>query len=128
MTKHLDDTKDEKHVETLEVSATKDAEPVDKPGLGLFFRIFGYSTRADQIYLLIGSLSSVGAGVALPLMNIVFGNLVGSFTDYFIPGSNVTLQEFRHGVNRNALFIVYLFIGKFILAYISMVRRALVRL
>lgn len=107
---------------SLEVSQIDTNEPVEKASLGNFMRIFTYSTRSDKIYLTVGSLSSVGAGVALPLMNIVFGHLVGSFTNYFVPGSSVTVQQFQHGVANNALFMVYLFIGKFVLAYISMVR------
>ena len=54
----------------------------------------------------------------MPLMNVVFGkdmnhlfhknfltsigNLVGSFTGYFIPNSTVTKQEFQKAVNQNA--------------------------
>ena len=39
---------------------------------------------------------------ALPLMNIVFGHLVGDFNGYFIPGSNVTKAEFKSSVANNA--------------------------
>ncbi|KIV81892.1 hypothetical protein PV11_04042 [Exophiala sideris] len=53
-------------------------------------------------------------------MNIVFGHLVGNFNNYFIPGSNVTEAEVKSSVRKNALYIVYLFIGKFVLTYISM--------
>jgi hypothetical protein len=54
-------------------------------------------------------------------MNVVFGNLVGEFVGYFTPGSGSTEEQFKHAVDTNALYIVYLFIGKFVLAYISMV-------
>ena len=66
------------------------------------------------------TITSAGAGAALPLMNIIFGKLVGDFNNYFIPGSGVTEAEFRSSVNQNSLFIVYLFIGKLVLGYISM--------
>lgn len=62
---------------------------------------------------------AAGAGAALPLMNVVFGRLVGNFNGYFIPGSNVTKDEFLASVNQNALYILYLFIVKFVLGYIS---------
>jgi hypothetical protein len=78
---------------------------------------------------------------ALPLMNIVFGHLVGDFNGYFIPGSNVTKAEFKTSVANNAynspitswacgmliaysLYIFYLFIGKFVLTYVSMVSQS----
>ncbi|KAI1568196.1 MdlB ABC-type multidrug transport system ATPase and permease component [Pyrenophora tritici-repentis] len=53
-------------------------------------------------------------------MNVVFGQLVGSFTTYFIPGTTVTSREFQAEVNRLTLYLVYLFIAKFFLSYISM--------
>ncbi|KAF2181423.1 P-loop containing nucleoside triphosphate hydrolase protein [Zopfia rhizophila CBS 207.26] len=67
----------------------------------------------------VAAICSVGAGAALPIMNIVFGKLVGSFTGYFTVGSGVTEEQFRAGVDRNALYIFCLFIGKFCLGYIS---------
>ncbi|KAL4995590.1 P-loop containing nucleoside triphosphate hydrolase protein [Aspergillus recurvatus] len=49
--------------------------------------------------------------IALPLMNIIFGSLVGDFNAYFIPDS---------GVTESHLYLVYLFIGKFVLTYVFM--------
>ncbi|QSS64149.1 ABC multidrug transporter, partial [Histoplasma capsulatum] len=46
-------------------------------------------------------------------------NVVSDFNGYFIPGSGVTKEKFLSSVNRSVLFIVYLFIGKFLLGYIS---------
>ncbi|CBF87439.1 ABC transporter ATP-binding protein [Aspergillus nidulans FGSC A4] len=45
----------------------------------------------------------------LPLMNVIFGKLVGDFNAYFIPDSGVT-----------DLYLIYLFIGKFVLTYVYM--------
>jgi ATP-binding cassette subfamily B (MDR/TAP) protein 1 len=59
----------------------------------------------------IATISSVGAGAALPMMNIVFGRIVGSFTGYYTVGSGVTEKQFRVSVDRNALYIFGLFIG-----------------
>ncbi|OQD78772.1 hypothetical protein PENANT_c082G01455 [Penicillium antarcticum] len=63
----------------------------------------------------------MASGIALPLMNIVFGQLVGNFNEYFIPGSGITEQSFKSSVNQDSLYIVYLFIGKFCLTYTSMI-------
>ncbi|USP79352.1 P-loop containing nucleoside triphosphate hydrolase protein [Curvularia clavata] len=52
--------------------------------------------------------------------NYLVCNLVGNFTNYFIPGSNVTRHEFEAEINKLALYILYLFIGKFAMSYISM--------
>jgi ATP-binding cassette subfamily B (MDR/TAP) protein 1 len=50
------------------------------------------------------------------------GQLVGTFTDYFLPVPTVTRDEFQANINKLALYIVYLFIAKFVLSYVSMVR------
>jgi ATP-binding cassette, subfamily B (MDR/TAP), member 1 len=60
------------------------------------------------------------AGAAMPLMFLVFGRLVGNFAGYFIPGSGVTKAQFEHQFNQNALYMVYIFIGRFVSGYISM--------
>lgn len=54
-------------------------------------------------------------------MNVVFGNLVGNFTNYFVPGTTVTRDEFQSEINRLALLMVYLFIAKLVLSYFALV-------
>ncbi|GLI78830.1 hypothetical protein PoHVEF18_007151 [Penicillium ochrochloron] len=56
----------------------------------------------------------------LPIMNIVFGGLVGEFSSYFTPGTSTTEAHFKASVSRLSLYIVYLFIAKFTLTYFSM--------
>lgn len=56
----------------------------------------------------------------MPAMFIIFGRLVNGFADYFIPGTTMTRAEFQHQLNNNALILVYIFIGKWVLGYISM--------
>lgn len=90
-----------------------------KLGGGRFVRILSYSTWFDRCLMTLATLCSVAAGAALPVMNVVFGKLVGSFTGYFTPGSGVTEEQFRADVDRNALYIFLLFIAKFCLGYIS---------
>jgi hypothetical protein len=34
-------------------------------------------------------------------MNIIFGELVGDFNEYFIPGSDTTEEEFKDAVSRS---------------------------
>ncbi|KAF1996643.1 leptomycin B resistance protein pmd1 [Amniculicola lignicola CBS 123094] len=120
--------KEKDHVaETAENKETVDAKEVEekkkkKPqaGMGNYFRVFSYGTKLDVLLVSLSVTTSVGAGLAMPLMNIVFGQLVGDFANYFIPGNNVTKQEFQAAVNKNARYILYLFIAKFAMSYISM--------
>ncbi|PGG95796.1 hypothetical protein GX51_08117 [Blastomyces parvus] len=83
-------------------------------------RILGHGTLLDKFLMGIAAVCAAGAGTALPLMNIVFGNVISDFNGYFIPGSGVTKEEFLNSANQSVLYIVYLFIGKFLLGYISM--------
>ncbi|KAK2757909.1 hypothetical protein FQN54_004315 [Arachnomyces sp. PD_36] len=98
----------------------KDEPEQQKAELKNYRRVFTYGTTLDFIFIAVASLCSMGAGAALPLMNIVFGTLVKDFNNYFIEGSGVTREEFLDSVNQSALYIVYLFIGKFVLGYVSM--------
>ncbi|KAF2010286.1 P-loop containing nucleoside triphosphate hydrolase protein [Aaosphaeria arxii CBS 175.79] len=65
-------------------------------------------------------ITSVGAGMAFPLLNILTGELVGDFTGYFAENTTITKQQFQASVNKNSLYLVYIFIAKFALSYISM--------
>ncbi|MCJ1473094.1 hypothetical protein MMC13_001744 [Lambiella insularis] len=94
-------------------------KPEPQPGFANFWRILSYSNTLDRLLMSAAVVFAAGTGVTLPLMNIVFGKLVGSFNGYFIPGSNVSQAEFLATVNKNALYIFCLFIAKFVLDYIA---------
>ncbi|KAK2831910.1 hypothetical protein FQN49_007047 [Arthroderma sp. PD_2] len=95
-------------------------EEEEKAPFTNLWRIFSYGSKLDLTLMGLAFFCSAGAGVALPLMNIVFGALVTDFNDFFLPNTTVTRDQFRSSVNKNVLYIVYLFIGKFVLSYISM--------
>ncbi|RMZ91250.1 hypothetical protein DV736_g1479, partial [Chaetothyriales sp. CBS 134916] len=103
----------------IESTDTSSAEPAKRAPISNFWRILAFGKRSDHALLFVGMFCSIGSGVAMPLMNIVFGNLVGSFNSYFIPNTSTTKAEFLHSVSENSLRIVYLFIGKFVLSYIG---------
>jgi ABC-type multidrug transport system fused ATPase/permease subunit len=85
-----------------------------------YLRIFTYSTLNDRILLGIALFGEIATGCTLPLMNIVFGHLVGHFSDYFSPNSTTTKAQFLHSLSQQTLYIVYLFIVRWVLSYISM--------
>ena len=66
-----------------------------------YARIFSYSTIGDRFLMIAAGISAIGTGVTLPLMNVVFGQLVGNFNGYFIPGTNVTKDQLLDSVNIN---------------------------
>ncbi|KAH8675568.1 P-loop containing nucleoside triphosphate hydrolase protein [Xylariales sp. PMI_506] len=106
---------------TEEEKVAMDAKirPEREAKLGDYIRIFSYAKKWDFVLMACASLAAIGAGVTMPLMNVVFGNLVGNFNGYFVPGSGVTQAQFESGLNRNALYLFALFVAKFGLGYIT---------
>ncbi|PLB35394.1 ABC transporter ATP-binding protein [Aspergillus candidus] len=98
-------------------------EDVTKPAsLASYLRILSYGTRnGGLVAMIVGLICAMGSGIALPLMTIIFGRIVGDFNSYTAPGQSSNQQKFTSTINRNSLYIVYLFIGKFVLTYISMI-------
>ncbi|OJJ32293.1 hypothetical protein ASPWEDRAFT_62003 [Aspergillus wentii DTO 134E9] len=111
------------------VSVSEASEPKSASLGSSYFRILSYGARNGGIFaIILGLACAMGSGIALPLMNIVFGQLVGVFNEYFVPNSRVTEEQFKSAVNTDSLYIVYLFIGKFVLTYVSMICFRLVSL
>ncbi|KAI9795552.1 MAG: multidrug-resistance transporter mdr5 [Piccolia ochrophora] len=97
-----------------EKDETADAEPNE--GFSNYFRLWRYATPLDTVLRLCGFFAAIAGGTALPLMTIVFGQLVNDFNGWGV--GTTTPEQLRSAVNRNALFFVYLFLGKFVLVYV----------
>ncbi|WYZ45236.1 hypothetical protein EsH8_VIII_000552 [Colletotrichum jinshuiense] len=104
--------------ETTSTSGTAKS-PVRTPKLADYFRVFTYATKWDFTVYVIASVASIGAGVTLPLMNIIFGQLVGQFTSFFTAGTAITREQFESILNRQALYIMALFLGRWALNSIN---------
>ncbi|KAK4079548.1 hypothetical protein Trihar35433_653 [Trichoderma harzianum] len=59
-----------------------------------YVRVFQYATKWDFVAYAAGVFASIGAGITLPLMNVVFGNFVGSISD-FTNAANLGQDGFR---------------------------------
>jgi ATP-binding cassette, subfamily B (MDR/TAP), member 1 len=66
-----------------------------------YARIFSYSTTGDRFLMIAAGISSIGTGVTLPLMNLIFSQFVSNFNDYFKPGTNVTKDQFLDSIKKN---------------------------
>ncbi|KAF2399304.1 leptomycin B resistance protein pmd1 [Trichodelitschia bisporula] len=124
----------------------KTEPPAPKPSMANFFKILAFGDALDWTCMGICTFSAVGAGIAMPLMFLVFGRVVGDFTGYFTPGQGVGMEngtigngtdvlvdeevvrlmvqaakdKFLATVNKNAMYMVYLGLARFMLSYISM--------
>ncbi|TEA11298.1 ABC transporter BEA3 [Colletotrichum sidae] len=84
-----------------------------------FCRILSYGTWMDKLIIMASVLFAIGSGLTMPVMNIVFGQLVGTFTGFFKQGTSETQSDFTKSVNQGVLYMVYLFIARLILTYLS---------
>ncbi|KAL3648160.1 ATP-binding cassette, sub-B (MDR TAP), member 4 [Castilleja foliolosa] len=100
-----DNTKSEEQKEKEEVVLTNNTVP--------FYKLFAFSDSKDKLLMIIGTIGAIGNGISLPLMTILFGQLINSF------GDNQT-----HGVvavvSRVSLKFVYLAIGCGVAAFLQL--------
>lgn len=43
------------------------------------YKLFSFADRLDIILMIIGTIGAIGNGVSLPLMTVLFGNVINSF-------------------------------------------------
>ena len=90
--------------------------PEMKAGVATLYR---YSSRNDLLIMAISAVCSIAGGAALPLMTVVFGNLQGTFEDYF--KQQISYDDFIDAMVNLILYFIYLAIGEFVVVYISTV-------
>ncbi|KAL6908412.1 multidrug resistance-type transporter protein [Trichoderma evansii] len=83
-----------------------------------YLRVFQYATKWDFFAYAAGILASIGAGITLPLMNVVFGNFVGSISSFTDPSSQ-SEEAFHRRTNKLSLYMFALFLGRLGLNYIN---------
>ncbi|KAI1816680.1 ABC transporter-like protein [Poronia punctata] len=84
-----------------------------------FGRIFTYTTWKDRLFLCLSVMAAIGAGAAFPIMTIVYGQLIGKIASVRGVAIQQAQEEFRRLINEYVLYLVYLFIARFVLGYIA---------
>ncbi|KAK8124828.1 ABC transporter [Apiospora kogelbergensis] len=87
-----------------------------KAGVGIIYR---YADKWDLTIMFVASICAIGGGAALPLMTVIFGNLQGTFQDYFL--GKVTYDDYMAQMTSLVLYFIYLAIGEFITIYVATV-------
>lgn len=112
-------TSDEINEKERQSSLTEDCavnidskRPQRTPGISDYLRVFTYATKWDFCIYAVASFASIGAGVTLPLMNIIMGQLVGQFTDQFKAATADPRDVFEGILNKQALFLMGLFLAR----------------
>ncbi|KAI9654359.1 MAG: hypothetical protein M1821_006675 [Bathelium mastoideum] len=88
----------------------------DEAGWSSYRRIFAYTDRTGWILNFIAFIAAICSGALLPLMNLVFGKTITTFTDFGT--GRISPDEFRSQTTSWTLWFIYLFLGKFCLTYI----------
>ncbi|KAG1370985.1 ABC transporter B family member 4 [Cocos nucifera] len=70
-----------------------------------FYKLFTFADSTDISLMILGTVGAVANGLALPLMTILFGDLIQSF------GGASDIHDVVHRVSKVALKFVYLAIG-----------------
>jgi ATP-binding cassette, subfamily B (MDR/TAP), member 1 len=79
-----------------------------------YFRLWSYSTSLDTIGRIVATAATLGAGTVLPLMAIIFGSFVNLFNQWAL--GLLSPDDFRSNIDQNALYLVYLWIGRFVVS------------
>jgi hypothetical protein len=91
-------------------SKPREKEPITP--IRAYLKLWSFASPLDVLLRVIAAIAAAGAGTAPSLMAIIFGNLVNVLNGNH-PRSP---EEFRSDISKNALYFVYLFIGKFVVS------------
>ncbi|XP_057422756.1 ABC transporter B family member 21-like [Lotus japonicus] len=78
-----------------------------------FHRLFSFADSTDILLMCIGTIGAVGNGMGLPLMTLLFGQMIDSF------GSNQRNPDVVEQVSKVSLKFVYLAIGCGVAAFLQ---------
>ncbi|EGG19851.1 ABC transporter B family protein [Cavenderia fasciculata] len=96
----------------------KDKDDKDKkeevgPMVG-FFQLFRFAEPLDMLFMIIGSISAVGAGVAMPALSIVLGQVMDAFAPSKFLDESYSLYD---DVSKISVYFLYIAAGMFVLCY-----------
>ncbi|KAI4247016.1 MAG: hypothetical protein L6R40_001681 [Gallowayella cf. fulva] len=93
---------------------------LDLPPIAVSYgTLYRYATRNDLIIVVISAIAAIGGGAVMPLMTVLFGQLAGTFQNYF--RDLMSQSDFNAELAHFTLYFVYLAIGEFVLIYVCTV-------
>ncbi|PPD83946.1 hypothetical protein GOBAR_DD19120 [Gossypium barbadense] len=78
-----------------------------------FYKLFAFADSRDTLLMIVGTIGAVGNGICMPLMTILFGDLIDAF------GENQNDDRVVDVVSRVALRFVYLAVGAGVAAFLQ---------
>ncbi|MFQ6637178.1 hypothetical protein Gotur_013494 [Gossypium turneri] len=86
-----------------------------------FHKLFVFADSTDILLMIVGTVGAVGNGLCMPLMTILFGDLVNAF------GQNQSNNQVVHVVSKVSLKFVYLAVGAGVAAFLRERQAARIR-
>ncbi|XP_022757720.1 ABC transporter B family member 21-like [Durio zibethinus] len=99
--------------EPEKVSGVNGENQDEKTNTVSFYKLFGFADSMDILLMIIGTIGAIGNGLCMPLMTILFGDLVDSF------GNNQSNDRIVHVVSKVALRFIYLAVGAAAAAFLQ---------
>ncbi|TQD70681.1 hypothetical protein C1H46_043776 [Malus baccata] len=78
-----------------------------------YYKLFSFADTLDYMLMSVGTISAIGNGLCMPLMTVIFGEVINSF------GSNGNPKEVVDAISKVALKNVYLAIGAGVAAFLQ---------
>ncbi|RPA74037.1 multidrug resistance protein 1 [Ascobolus immersus RN42] len=70
----------------------------------------------ELTFYIIGTIAAIASGIAMPMMTVVFGGFVTTFTDFGT--GRLTPDEFMDEAVKYTLYFIYLFVARFVVTYV----------
>ncbi|XP_027350636.1 ABC transporter B family member 11-like isoform X2 [Abrus precatorius] len=113
------DEEDHKHDETTAAESSTNGEESEKSKQKEkaetvpYHRLFSFADSTDIILMVVGTIGAIGNGLGMPLMTLLFGQMIDSF------GNNQFSPDIVKEVSKVALKFVYLGIGTGVAAFLQ---------
>ncbi|CAG8805061.1 2941_t:CDS:2, partial [Racocetra fulgida] len=81
-------------------------------------QLYQFATNLDFLIMFVGLVFSSIAGVAMPLMTVIYGKMVDYLT--LIQNHEISEDEFSYQISKYSLYLIYIAIITFVATYIYM--------
>lgn len=85
----------------------------EKPETVPFYKLFAFADSTDILLMVVGTIGAIGNGMGLPLMTLLFGEMINSF------GNNQNNTNVVSEVSKVSLKFVYLAVGSGLAAFLQ---------
>ncbi|KAJ0788784.1 putative ABC-type xenobiotic transporter [Helianthus annuus] len=70
-----------------------------------YYKLFSFADSTDRVLMVVGAITAIGSGIAMPLQTLIFGELIDTF------GGNQDNDVIVHRISKVSLKYVYLALG-----------------